>query len=153
MGQSPGHGNGPSLVHAISPNGQGDVTESRLLWTAREIGRVVATPIEHDGLLYVADVGGFVYCLDAATGAIVWKHDTFSAIWGCFVLAGDRLYIGNEDGTMTVLAVGRRLQVLAQIEMNAALYSRPAVVGDAMYVATAKRLYLIAATADAVKRD
>ena len=29
MGQSPGHGNGPSLIHAISPNGQGDVTESR----------------------------------------------------------------------------------------------------------------------------
>jgi outer membrane protein assembly factor BamB/HEAT repeat protein len=146
MGQSPGHGNGPSLIHAISPNGQGDVTESRLLWTSREIGRVVATPIEKDGLLYVADVGGFVYCLDAATGAIVWKHDTFSAIWGCFLLAGDRLYVGNEDGTMTVLRTGRRLEKLAQIEMDAALYSRPMVVGDAMYLATARRLYRIAAT-------
>ena len=52
MGQSPGHGNGPSLVHAISPNGQGDVTGSRLLWTSREVGRVVGTPIAKDGLLY-----------------------------------------------------------------------------------------------------
>ena len=60
MGQSPGHGNGPSLVHAISPNGQGDVTTSRLLWTSREVGRVVGTPIEKDGLLYVGDVGGTV---------------------------------------------------------------------------------------------
>ena len=51
MGQSPGHGNGPSLIHAISPNGQGDVTESRLLWTSREVGRVVGTPIAKDGLL------------------------------------------------------------------------------------------------------
>ena len=33
MGQSPGHGNGPSLLHAISPYGQGDVTESGRLWT------------------------------------------------------------------------------------------------------------------------
>ena len=57
----PGHGNGPSLVHAISPNGQGDVTTTRLLWTSREVGRVVATPIEKDGLLYVADVGGTVH--------------------------------------------------------------------------------------------
>src|SRR3954463_16255783 len=52
MGQSPGHGNGPSFIHAINPNGQGDVTTSRLLWTSREVGRVVATPIENDGLLY-----------------------------------------------------------------------------------------------------
>ena len=46
---------------------------------------------------------------------------------------------------MTVLRTGRRLEVLAQIDMGAALYSRPAVLGDAIYLATAKRLYLIAA--------
>jgi len=145
MGQSPGHGNGPSLVHAISPNGQGDVTGSRLLWTSREVGRVAGTPIEKDGLLYVGDVGGTVHCLDAATGALVWKHETHGAIWGCLLLAGDRLYVGNEDGTMTVLRAGRRQQLLAQIDMDAPLYSPPALVGDALYLATANRLYLIAA--------
>ena len=40
MGDDPSHGDGPSLLHAISPNGQGDVTDSRRLWTSREIGRV-----------------------------------------------------------------------------------------------------------------
>jgi hypothetical protein len=34
--------------------------------------------------------------------------------------------------------------LLAQIEMDAPLYSRPAPIGDALYVATARRLYLIA---------
>jgi hypothetical protein len=34
--------------------------------------------------------------------------------------------------------------LLAQIEMDAPLYSRPAVVGDALYLATASRLYRIA---------
>jgi outer membrane protein assembly factor BamB len=145
MGQSPGHGNGPSFIHAISPNGQGDVTRSRHLWTSREVGRVVATPIEKDGLLYVGDVGGTVHCLDAATGAHVWKHETNGAIWGCLLLAGDRLYVGNEEGTMTVLRAGRRKQLLAQIEMDAPLYSLPAVAGDALFLATANRLYLIAA--------
>ena len=145
MGMSPGHDNGPSLIHAISPNGQGDVTESRLLWTSREVGRVVGTPIVKDGLLYVGDLGGTVHCLDAATGAHVWKHETNAAIWGCLLLAGDRLYVGNIEGTMTVLRAGRRKELLAQIEMDAALYSRPAVIGDALYVATAHRLYLIAA--------
>jgi len=145
MGLSPGHDNGPSLMYAIGPNGQGDVTESRLLWTSREVGRVVGTPIVKDGLLYVADLGGTVHCLDAATGAHVWKHETNEAIWGCLLLAGDRLYAGTVEGNMTVLRAGRRKELLAQIEMDAPLYSRPALIGDALYLATARRLYLIAA--------
>jgi HEAT repeat protein/outer membrane protein assembly factor BamB len=145
MGQSPGHGNGPSLIHAISPNGQGDVTERRLLWTSREVGRVVGTPIAKDGLLYVGDLGGTIHCLDAATGAHVWKHETNEAIWGSVLLAGDRLYVGNVEGGMTVLRAGRQKQVLGQIEMDAPIYSRPAPIGDALYLATANRLYLIAA--------
>jgi outer membrane protein assembly factor BamB len=145
MGQSPGHGNGPSLIHAISPNGQGDVTRSRLLWTSREVGRVVATPIVKDDLLYVGDLGGTIHCLEAATGAHVWKHERNDAIWGCLLLAGDRLYVGNAGGLMTVLRAGRRKEMLAQIEMDAPLYTRPAAIGDALYLATASRLYLIAA--------
>jgi outer membrane protein assembly factor BamB/HEAT repeat protein len=144
MGQSPGHGDGPSFIYAISPNGQGDVTESRLLWTSREVGRVVGTPIVKDGLLYVGDLAGTVYCLDAATGGLVWKRETDEAIWGCLLLAGDRLYVGNEGGSMTVLRAGRRKELLAQIQMDAPLYSRPALAGDALYLATARRLYLIA---------
>ena len=145
MGQSPGHGNAPSLIHAISSNGQGDVTGSGLLWTSREVGRVAATPVVKDGLLYVGDVGGTVHCLDAATGAHLWKHETNDPIWGSLLLAGDRLYVGNDQGLMTVLRAGRRKELLAQIEMDAPLYTRPAVAGNALYLATANRLYLIAA--------
>ncbi|HKO44413.1 MAG TPA: PQQ-binding-like beta-propeller repeat protein [Pyrinomonadaceae bacterium] len=143
MGQSPGHGNGPSFIHAINPNGQGDVTKSGLLWTSRDVGRVVGTPMVKDGLLYIGDLGGTIYCLDAATGALVWKHETNEAIWGCLLLADDRLYVGNAEGLMTVLRAGRRKELLARIEMEAPLYSRPALIGDALYLATASRLYLI----------
>jgi outer membrane protein assembly factor BamB len=153
MGQSPGHGTGPSLIHAISPNGHGDVTGSRLLWTSREVGRVVGTPIAKDGLLYVGDLGGTIHCLDAATGAHVWKHETNEAIWGSLLLAGDRLYVGNVEGSMSVLRAGRRKQLLAQIEMDAPLYSPPATMGDALYLATATRLYLIAASLDPKTRE
>jgi outer membrane protein assembly factor BamB len=146
MGQDPSHGNGPSLLHAVSPNGQGDVTDSRRLWTCREVGRVVGSPVARDGLLYVGDLGGSVWCLDVASGAVVWKHATDAPIWGCLLLTRDRLYVGNEDGVMTVLKTGRRKQELAKIEMNAPLYARPALVGDTLFVVTANRLYHIAAT-------
>jgi outer membrane protein assembly factor BamB len=145
MGQSPGHGNGPSLLHAVSANGQGDVTTSRLLWTSREIGRVVGTPIVRDGLLYVGDLGGAIHCLDAATGALVWTHETNEEIWGSLVLAGGRLYAGTVDGSVFVLRAGRHAQLLARIAMGAPLYAAPALVGDRLYLATANRLYAIGA--------
>lgn len=46
---------------------------------------------------------------------------------------------------MTVLRAGRQKHVLTTIEMNAPLYSPPALIGDPLYLATANRLYLIAA--------
>jgi outer membrane protein assembly factor BamB len=131
-------------MYAISPNGQGDVTESGRLWTSREVGRVVGTPIVKDGLLYVGDLNGTVHCLDAVTGLQLWKHETDEAIWGSLLLAGDRLYVGNAGGLMTILRAGRRKELLAEIEMDAPLYSRPAAIGDALYLTTARRLYLIA---------
>jgi outer membrane protein assembly factor BamB len=144
LGDDPSHGNGPSLLHAISPNGHGDVTDSRRLWTCRDIGRVVGTPVVKDGLLYVGDLGGTITCLEATTGSVVWKHETDGPIWGCLLLAGERLYVGNVEGIMTVLRAGRRKQVLATIEMDSAVYSPPALVGDALYLATARRLQLVA---------
>jgi outer membrane protein assembly factor BamB/HEAT repeat protein len=143
MGLSPGHGNGPSLIYALSPDGQGDVTTSKILWTSREVGRVVGTPIAKDGLLYVGDLGGTIHCLDAGSGAHVWKHETNETIWGSLLLAGDRLYVGNVDGRMTILRAGRQKELLGEIEMDAPIYSPPAVLGDALYLVTAKRLYLI----------
>jgi outer membrane protein assembly factor BamB len=65
MGQDPTHGDGPSLMYAISPNGLGDVTESRLLWTSRDVGRVVGTPIVQGRSAVRCDLGGIIHCLDA----------------------------------------------------------------------------------------
>src|SRR4051812_14058827 len=55
------------------------------------------------------------------------------AIWGSLHLGGNHLYVGNVGGTMTVLRAGRHKELLAQIKMDAPLYSRPAQVGDALY--------------------
>jgi hypothetical protein len=46
---------------------------------------------------------------------------------------------------MTVLRVGRRKELLSEIQMDSPLYTRPAVIGDVLYLASASRLYRIAA--------
>ena len=59
-----------------APLAKGTSRDTRRLWTCRQMGRVVATPVVSDGLVYVADLGGTVYCVDAKTGDVLWKHDT-----------------------------------------------------------------------------
>ena len=93
----------------------------------------------------MGDLGGTVHCLDVATGASLEARDERGHLGSPPAGAGDWLYVGTAEGRMTVLRAGRRKELLAQIETDAPLYSRPALVGDALYLATAQRLYLIAA--------
>jgi hypothetical protein len=104
---------------------------------------VVGTPIVKDGLLYVGTWAErfTVWMLQPAPSSgprNEWGH------LGVPVAGRRRLYVGNVDGVMTVLRAGRRKELLAQIEIDAPLYSRPALVGDALYLAAARRLTRIA---------
>ena len=45
-------------------------------------GRSLSTCAIHDGLLYTADLNGYVYCLNARTGERYWEEDTMSDIRG-----------------------------------------------------------------------
>ena len=47
---------------------------------------------------------------------------------------------------MTVLRAGRQKQVLGEILMDGPLYSKPTLIGDDLYLATANRMYRIAET-------
>ncbi len=152
MGQDPSHGDGMGRLYAIAANGTGDVTHRGRLWEYTDLHRTICTPIIHDGLVYVGDNYGVVHCVDAQTGKRVWAHDQKGRIWGCMVMAGDRLYVGDEDGTVIVYRTGRKLDILARIEMPAPLYGAPAVAGDTMFLATAGSLYAIRQASPAINR-
>jgi outer membrane protein assembly factor BamB len=144
MGQDPEHGQGQGRLHAIDPSGTGDVTRNRRLWQSTEVGRTIATPIAHDGLLYVADYNGRVHCFEAKTGKRLWEHDVLAGIWGTFLLADDKLYVGDEDGRVTVLGLGREKKVLAEIDMEEPLWGAPCAVDGVLYLSTSRRVFAIA---------
>ena len=143
MGDDPTHGDGAGRLFAIAADGSGDITTTGCIWEYHDLHRTISTPIIHDGLIYVGDNYGQVHCVDLESGKRVWANDQMSRIWGCMVLAGDRLYVGDEGGTIFVYRAGRKMEVLAKIEMPAPLYGSPAVAGDTMFLATTKWLYAI----------
>lgn len=143
MGEDPTHGDGAGGLYAIAADGSGDITTNGRVWEYHDLHRTICTPIIHDGLIFVGDNYGQVHCVDLETGKRLWANDQMARIWGCMVLAGDRLYVGDDGGTLFVYRAARKLEILAKIEMPAPLYSAPAVAGDTMYLATAQHLYAL----------
>ena len=145
VGQDPEHGEGRGNLWCIDGTGTGDVTGSHALWHlgGDEYNRTMSTAAVHDGLLYTADLSGFVYCLDAATGEKRWTYDTFAAIWGSPFVADGKVYIGDEDGDVTIFRAGPELEVLAEINMGSAVYTTPAAEDGILYVASRNTLFAL----------
>ncbi|MCZ6836455.1 MAG: PQQ-binding-like beta-propeller repeat protein [Planctomycetota bacterium] len=146
IGQDPEHGEGAGNLVCIDPTKTGNSTESGMVWQFDQINRSVSTPSIVDDLVYVADYSGFVYCLDADTGELYWKHDTMSHIWGSTLVADGKVFIGNEDGYLTILKTGKEKELLGEIDMMSPIYSSPVAANGVLYVQTHTHLFAIKET-------
>jgi outer membrane protein assembly factor BamB len=143
-GQDPEHGEGVGHAYAIDATKRGDITESGRLWHYDKIRRSISTAAVHDGLVYLADFSGFVHCLDAKTGQPYWTHDMFAAVWGSTMYIDGRIYIGDEDGDVTVLQAGKELKVTSEMNMGSSVYSTVVPANGVLYVNNRNQLFALA---------
>lgn len=151
-GQDPEHGGGPGNLLAIDPSPQ-TTSENRVLWRLgdKAFGRSISTVAVQAGVVYAAELDGFLHAIDAATGKELWQHDMLSQVWGSPLLADGKLYLGDEDGDVLVAAPGRELKVLAENRLPDAIYGTPIAVGRTLYLATRGELYALEAPQPSAK--
>jgi outer membrane protein assembly factor BamB len=80
-----------------------DVDDSGKVDYEEEMHRSCGTVAIKDDILYIADFSGVFHCLDAKTGKGYWNHDMFSQAWGSPLIVDNKVYIGNEVGSILVL--------------------------------------------------
>jgi outer membrane protein assembly factor BamB len=148
-GQDPEHGEGVGHLYAIDPTKRGDVTTTGLVWHYDKIRRSISTAAVHDGIVYFADFSGFLHALDAKTGQVYWTHDMFAAVWGSPLVVEGRVYLGDEDGDITILQAGRELKVIGEMNMGSSVYSTPVPANGALFIVNRNELFAISATAGA----
>lgn len=143
IGQDPEHGEGVGRLVCVDATKTGDVTGSALIWDYRGIHRSISTvSIDPEtGLLFVGDFSGFVHCLDAETGQLHWTHDMKAHMWGSTLVADGKVYVGDEDGDLVVLAATREKKVLSECNLGAPIYSTPVVANGVIYVGCNTHLY------------
>jgi outer membrane protein assembly factor BamB len=130
---------------AIRVDGQGDVTETHVLWrTIRGVPRL-SSPVLADGLLYMAGGDGVLTCIDAGTGHEVWKKRIGGDYAASLLYANGRVYCLNQDGKTTVVKAGRSAEVLAINNLDAGFMASPAACGNALFLRTKTHLYRIEA--------
>ncbi len=105
--------------------------------------RTCGTVAIKDDILVVADFSGLVHCLDAKTGKLHWTHDMLAASWASPLIADGKVYLGDEDGEVTVFKLSPKKEVLAEVNMGSAVYSTPIVANGVLYIASKNMLFAI----------
>ena len=146
VGQDPEHGEGIGHLWAIDATMEGDVTGKGALWHrgGNDFHRTISTVAIHDGLLYAADLSGFLYCLDVKTGAHYWTHDMEAAVWGSPFVADGKVYLGDEDGDVEILKEGKTKQLIAKMNMGNTVYTTPVAKDGVLYVVSRTKLFALA---------
>ncbi len=107
--------------------------------------RTCGTVAIKNDLLFVADFSGLVHCLDAKTGKPHWTHDMLAAAWGSALIVDGKVYFGDEDGDVTVFKLSKELDIIAEINMDNAVYSTAVVANGTLFIANRTHLFAIEA--------
>jgi len=105
--------------------------------------RTCGTVAIQDGLLFVADFSGLFHCLDLKTGKPHWTQDMLAASWGSPLIVDGRVYIGDEDGDISIFKLSKDKDMLGEINMGNSVYSTPIVAGNTLYIANKSHLFAI----------
>ena len=145
VGQDPEHGEAPGHFWVIDASGEGDVTDTHVVWHrgGEDFYRTMSTAAIHDDILYISSLSGFLHALDVQTGEEFWTYDAYAAVWGSAFVADGKVYLGDEDGDVAVLRAGKEMELIGESNMGAAVYSTPAVRDGVVYILTRNRVWAL----------
>ena len=106
----------------IDATGEGDRTGKAELWSYAPRSPPLFHTGIHDGLVYVADCGGKVHCVDAETGRPYWVHEAGGEIWASTLVADGKKSTYRHPyavpRAVLVLAAGKEKKVLSSIRLD-----------------------------------
>ncbi len=79
-----------------------DANNDGTLDFAEQFHRSIGTVVIKNDILFIADFSGICHCLHAQTGKVNWTYDMLAASWGSGLIVGDKIYIGDEDGDISI---------------------------------------------------
>jgi outer membrane protein assembly factor BamB len=130
--------------------GQVKEGKPKLLWKRDGLRIKFASPVLHEGRLYVADEGATLHCLDAATGKTLWQKKYGRSSMGSPVMADGKIYVGAVNSVFSILKPGdKSCDTLYKYTfpgkggINVEINGTPAVANGRVFFATSEELLCI----------
>ncbi len=133
---------------------QADAAPKRL-WRQDLDGEFFASPVLHEGLIYIASNQGNLYVLDAKDGNLVYSHEldmanmsgrpgiAAGALYPSLSLAGKYLYISNDQGETVVVQPGKEFRQIALSKLDDRIAGNLVFSGRRLFIRTRQSVYCI----------
>jgi outer membrane protein assembly factor BamB len=131
-------------MKAVRLGGSGDVTKTHVAWTQMRGAPHTPSPLVVGKELYVVSDRGVFTCLDAKTGEVVWDERLKGNYSASPIFADGKIYLTSEEGKGTLLAAGRKREILGEFDMKEKTFASFAAADGALYVRTESKLYKFA---------
>ena len=68
----------------------------------------------------------------------------FAAIWGSPIVIDGKVYLGDEDGDVAVMAADKTMKMIAENNMGSSVYSTAVPANGAIFLVNRNQLFAIA---------
>ena len=117
-----------------------------VLWqTQPEKDDYYASPLVHNGLIYAITQKSVFSVIDGKDGKVIYKKKLNlgnGTVFPSITLAGDYLFVSNDNGRTLILRPGPEYKEIAANELEP-FRSSPVFVGDRLYIRGLQHLYCI----------
>ena len=115
-----------------------------IAWRYKKGVPSMGSPLIVDSELYfIDDRTGIMTCLDALTGDEIWRERLGGSFGASPTFADGKIYCGNREGEVTVLAPGKEFKVLAKNTMEGRFFASPIVADNALFLRTDAAFYRV----------
>jgi len=136
-------GKNEAWLKCIDATKTGDITTNALVWSYPLGRHVMSTPAIYDGLVFIADCGRTVHCVDAKNGRPLWTHEIKGEAWASPYVADGKLYLGTRSGDFYIFAAGREKKLISSVELRTPISATTTAANGTLYLATMTHLYAL----------
>jgi outer membrane protein assembly factor BamB len=138
---------GKNTVMSIKPGGRGDVTKTHVRWQNEKGAPSVASPLLHDGLLYLVKDGGMLTVYEADSGELLVDRERLGAegdYYASPVAVDGKIYAISLRGVFICLKAGRTPSVLWKADFGEPIVTTPVVTGNTVYLRSQDHVWAFA---------
>ena len=129
-------------ILAIQPDGQDNVTSTKIAWRTVKGAAYVPSPICAGDYFLVVSDSGVAHCFDAASGRIVWT-ERLGEHHASLVSAEGLVYFLNDNGVMNVVKPGPTYEAVAQNALGEKTFASPAFSPGHLYLRGDRHLFCL----------